>query len=129
MKYQLAAPSNYEGQINDEASMTVPDQTMSIRTILEKYARGENFNQKVPIFTDENDENLGIDIKRLDLSEIAELKRQNDEEIRKMQDELGQKRADKAAKERDEAIQSAAKRIVEENAKRGKEAPKTDEPI
>ena len=90
MKYQLSQKSDYQGQVFTLPSLTVPDQTMSIRTILEKYARGENFNQKVPIFSDED--NGGLDIRRLDLSEIAELKNQNNEEIKRMQEELGNKK-------------------------------------
>lgn len=129
MNYKLFPPSNYTGEINDEASLTVPDQTMSIRTILEKYSRGENFSQKIPIFSEDDGENMGMDIRRLDISEIAELKKQNDEEIKRMQEELGNKRADKAAKQRDEEIQLAAKRLMEQNAKGSEKTSGSNEPI
>lgn len=125
MTHQLIKRHNYTGQEFTLPSMTVPDQTMSIRTILEKYARGENFNQRIPVFSEDDGENMGIDIRRLDLSEIADLKRQNDAEIQRMQTEIGSKRKTKELKERDEAIQFAAKRLMEEDAKRSKEAPPT----
>lgn len=129
MSYKLFPKSDYKGTINNMPSLTVPDQTMSIRTILEKYARGESFNQKVPIYSEDDGENMGIDIRRLDISEIAELKKQNDAEIKRMQDELGQKRADKAAKQRDEEIQLAAKLLMEKNDKGSEKTIGSNEPI
>lgn len=127
MIYKLLPRHEYLGQVNQKPSATVPDQTMSIRTILEKYARGENFNQKVPIYSD--DDNMGLDIKKLDISEIHDLKMQNAQEIQRLQDELGSKRKQKADKERDQSIQLAAKRLMEENAKRSQETPPTTNPI
>lgn len=123
MKYQLQSKSTYEGKVFTQPSLTVPDQTMSIRTILEKYARGENFNQKVPIFSDED--NSGLDIRRLDISEIHDLKQQNAEEIKKLQEELGNKQKQSAAKKRDEEIQLAAKRLMEQNNDGSKETSST----
>ena len=55
-------------------SLTIPDQTMSIKEILERYARGLPMDGKVPIY--EGDEGDGIDPRRLDLSERAELQAQ-----------------------------------------------------
>jgi len=129
MKHQLYPPVVYTGSINDMPSLTVPDQTMSIRTILEKYARGENFNQKIPIFSEDDGENMGIDIRRLDLSEIAELQKHNQNEIQRMQEELGTKRKAKADKEREQEIQLAAKRLMEQHNDGSKKTTDTTNPI
>jgi hypothetical protein len=120
MKYQLSKRNDYSGQTFTMPSLTIPDQTMSIRTILEKYARGENFNQRHPIFTEED--NTGLDIRKLDLSEIHELKQTNEKQIREYQELLATKQAEKAKKDEDERIRLAAERIVAENVK-GSEKP------
>lgn len=53
-------------------SQTVPDQAMSMRTILQKYARGEDIGGAV--YTPEYYDADGIDARRLDLAEIEEIK-------------------------------------------------------
>jgi len=62
-------PKNYE--INDEPSMTVPDQTMSIRTILERYSRGLPVGGRLDEYYDEEDDLP--DPRTLDLAERQEL--------------------------------------------------------
>ncbi len=52
-------------------SMTVPDQTMSIRTILERYSRGLPVGGRLDEYYDEEDDLP--DIKNLDLAERQEL--------------------------------------------------------
>jgi len=52
-------------------SMTVPDQTMSIRTILERYSRGLPVGGRNDIYYDEDD--TMPDYRTLDLTEIADL--------------------------------------------------------
>jgi hypothetical protein len=61
---------NYEKLSN--LSMTIPDQTMSIRTILERHSRGLPIDgMKIPIW--EGEENDLPDWRRLDLAERQEL--------------------------------------------------------
>jgi hypothetical protein len=62
----------YDGEFNNEPSMTVPDQTMSIQTILERYARGLPIGGRTDEWYDEDD--TMPDYRTLDLTEIAELK-------------------------------------------------------
>jgi len=52
-------------------SLTVPDQTMSIRTILERYSRGLPIGGRTDEYYDEED--TMPDYRTLDLSEIADL--------------------------------------------------------
>jgi len=63
-------PKNYE--INTKPSLTIPDQTMSIRTILDRHSRGLPIDAvKVPIW--DGEENDLPDWRRLDLAERQEL--------------------------------------------------------
>lgn len=53
-------------------SLTVPDQTMNIRTILERYARGLPIGGRTDVYYDEED--TMPDFRTMDLSEIQELR-------------------------------------------------------
>jgi len=54
-----------------QPSMTVPDQTMSIRTILDRYSRGLPVGGRLDEYYDEED--TMPDYRTLDLTEIADL--------------------------------------------------------
>lgn len=70
------------GEVNTQPSQTIPDQTMSIPEILQRYARGLPITKgKVPIYTGEDDPFNGIDPKKLDISELHNLKIQNEKFI------------------------------------------------
>lgn len=63
-------PKKYEK--NNQPSLTVPDQTMSIRTILERHSRGLPIDGvKVPIWNGEEDDMP--DFRTLDLAEREQL--------------------------------------------------------
>lgn len=53
-------------------SMTIPDQTMSLKTILERYARGLPIGGRTDEYYDEDD--TMPDYRTLDLAEIQELR-------------------------------------------------------
>lgn len=71
----------YEGEINNEPSMTVPDQTMSIRTILERHSRGLPIGGSMDVYYDEDD--TMPDYRTLDLTEIVDLKQEVKETFEK----------------------------------------------
>lgn len=67
---------NYEyqdqlGEVNTLPSMTIPDQTMSIRTIVDRYAKGLPVTAFTPIY--EGEDFYMPDPKTLDLVDKAEL--------------------------------------------------------
>ena len=68
---------NYD-EFNDEASMTVPDQTMDLREILVRFATGQTLggtDNGLQYMEDDEIENAsGIHINKLDLTERDELK-------------------------------------------------------
>lgn len=69
-------------------SMTIPDQSMSIKEILERYARGLPMDGKVPIY--EGEDGDGIDPRRLDLAEREHLKKVYTEELEEIKKQLGE---------------------------------------
>lgn len=71
----------YLGEVNNEPSMTIPDQTMSIRTILERHSRGLPVGGSLDVYYDEDD--TMPDYRTLDLSEIADLKQEVKDTIEK----------------------------------------------
>lgn len=75
----------YHGETFTLPSLTIPDQTMDIREILNRYAQGLPIEQKEPIF---NDEEELPDWKKLDLSERYALINANKAEISQIQAEL-----------------------------------------
>lgn len=70
-------PRNYEA--NTQPSLTVPDQTMTIREILVRYARGLPISGNVPIY--EGEDNDLPDPRTMDLAERADFAEQVQEEI------------------------------------------------
>jgi hypothetical protein len=60
-----------KGEVNTLPSMTIPDQTMSIRTIVDRYARGLPVTAFTPIY--EGEDFYMPDPKTLDLVDRAEL--------------------------------------------------------
>lgn len=69
----------YVGEENDEPSMTVPDETMSMREILVRYAKGLPIDGGRNVYYDENDDLP--DIKTLDLAERQQLAEHYKQEI------------------------------------------------
>ena len=69
---------NYEqprGKVFTQPSMTVPDQTMTLRQIMDRYASGLPVGGIKEALWDEDPENsLGINPKSLDLVDLQELK-------------------------------------------------------
>jgi len=70
---------NYQNDFGP--SMTIPDQTMSIRTILDRYSRGLPVGGRNDEYYDEDD--TMPDYRTLDLTEIAELQNEVKETFEK----------------------------------------------
>lgn len=70
------------GEVNNEPSMTVPDQAMSIQEMLERFARGLPVGGARAAFYDE--ENDLPDLRTLDLEERAQLAMSYQDELREL---------------------------------------------
>jgi hypothetical protein len=68
----------YKGQVNKQKSLTVPDQALSIKQILERYARGLPIEQFKPIYEQNIDEDSEFipDPSTMDLADRQEFKEQ-----------------------------------------------------
>lgn len=75
--------TEYQGEKNTQASQTIPDQAMSIKTILERYARGLPIEQFKPHYDDEGvtEDDYLPDPRTLDLAERQELAEQFRQEM------------------------------------------------
>lgn len=81
-------PKTYENPVG--VSLTIPDQTMSLQEILNRYSHGIPMNaisNKTPIYTD-NENALGIPIEQLDFAERQQMLEQNTENIAQLQNQL-----------------------------------------
>jgi len=93
----------YKGQVNNEESKTIPDQTMTLRELLVRYAKGLPLEgQKTPIW--EGEEGFDIDPKKLDLAEIEELREKAEQELKDINEKIKTEVAEKRAKKNKSSI-------------------------
>lgn len=80
---------DYPGQKFTQPSMTVPDQTMSIKTIMDRYAKGlpiaDGFT---PIWEDDDIPSNGINPNTLDLVDLQEIRINNKEKIEYLEETI-----------------------------------------
>lgn len=106
-----ARPKNYKK--NTKPSQTVPDQSLTIKELIDKHSRGINLGaQLTPMYQDDYP-SQGLDIRKLDLVEVQELKlkvKQDIEDLQKAaQAEIKLKKAQHAAAE----LEKQAKELEE----------------
>jgi len=94
---QFTARPEQQGEVNTQPSKTVPDQSMTVRELLERNKRGLPLSgHKHPIYNGDTEDYP--DLRKLDLSEIAALRDSVQEEIENHRKDL---------KEQNEKIQKA----------------------
>lgn len=71
--YSRDYATNTDAEKNDQPSMTVPDQTISLSELLERFTKGETVPTFPGQYQDDDDENVYDDLNTLDLSELEEL--------------------------------------------------------
>ena len=100
-------------EVNGKPSLTVPDQTMSVRELLRRYASGLPFGgQREPIY--EGEDGDGIDPRRLDLAERQELEISARQELAEIEERLKSKKVEKSkAKLTEDQIQDIESQDVE----------------
>lgn len=77
----------YEGQINNEVSMTIPDQSMTLRELMIRYAKGLPLEGiRTPIW--EGEEGYEVDPKTLDLAELEQLANKAREELKDIEERV-----------------------------------------
>lgn len=68
-------------EINTQPSMTIPDMTMPLKELLDRFARGLPLEGKIQGEAQYHGDDMPPDLKRMDLTEIDELKQQVAEQI------------------------------------------------
>lgn len=115
-----------KGSVNDKPSKTVPNQAMSIDEIIKRTQKGLPVTGvKIPLYN-ETDDGILPDLRRLDISELHELKKrmaQAEKEIRKQLAEDEEKR------QLEETEAYYAKKFGIKNQQDGKETITTVEPV
>lgn len=87
-------PKNYE--VNEFPSETIPDQTMSMREILQRYARGLPLEgERVPMYSEDPENDLP-DMRHLDLAEQQEIREQYAEELKDLEKRLKKQKDSKS---------------------------------
>lgn len=105
-------PKNYE--VNKLPSKTQTNQSLTIREILDRYAKGMPLDVERKIYFDENETSFDFDsYKRLDISEQQELISLSKQAVKETQDKLFQENK----KKRDEAYQAHVKTEVDKRLK------------
>ena len=101
---------------NNGVSQTVPDQTMSIKEIMQRHSRGLAIDQKIPLYHD--DEQLatesGRDISTMDISEVHN-------EMQEINQRLEEKEKQKKENQKKKQQEESAKREQEQRDKWRKE--------
>lgn len=118
------------GEVNDEASMTVPDQAMSVQEIMLRFTSGRpvNLNSEL-MYTDDQ---LLPDLARMDFVERQELIEANAERIKNLQAQVDEKRAvrleaARAKREKFERILEAdEQRVTKQNNPDGQQGTKNE---
>lgn len=78
-----------KGEVNNLPSETIPDQTMTVREIFHRYAKGLPIvGQKVPIYEGEDDPMEGVDLRSLDLSERHDMLKETKSAVKELQEKL-----------------------------------------
>lgn len=87
-----------QGKIFTEPSMTAPDQTMSMKNIMERFAKGLPLpDQKVELYDEESD---GIRPQLLDLVDLQEMKMYNTEKIKDLEIRANNEKTEAETKKR-----------------------------
>lgn len=102
-------PKKYE--VNDLASETVPDQTMSMREILTRYSRGLPLGgERVPLYS-EDPENDMPDMQHLDLAEQQEIIEQHKDELRNLSHKINEDKRERSKKQKGKVEGGEAKPV------------------
>lgn len=115
--------TEYSGRVMDKLSLTVPDQTMTMRTMLEKYVRGISFDVGADPIFDEDGDAMGINIKTLDLTEIAEMAENNRRIIEENNENFTTHKKSKAKADFESKVKAAAQEISSQTNPKGTNNP------
>lgn len=93
-----------DGEKNNKPSVTIPDQSMTVKEIMSRFARGLSVTgNKVPVYNGEDDDMP--DLSRLDLVERQEVLEQVEQEVKDIKARINETQAKKKAKFKEQEIE------------------------
>lgn len=108
-------PKNYE--VNDLPSMTVPDQSMTVREMIDRHVRGIPFEAgKVPVYNGDDDFFDGQDFSKMELTDRMDLLEAQKQQVKDLSTNLT-KQQRKAAKKAAEAVKDVVFEDVDKKDK------------
>lgn len=96
------------GEVNNNPSMTVPDMSLSVQEILQRYAQGRPLSVSSNLHFTGDD--YTPDVRKMDLTELEDMRRQNAERINELQQKLVEAKKSKESKK----IRSEIKKELEQ---------------
>jgi hypothetical protein len=85
-------------ETNNEPSLTIPDQTLSIKQILERYASGQSLEGKTAYYDEEETEEYTPDPRYMDLADREQMEKDYKQEVEHIKTRA-QKRKEKTSDE------------------------------
>lgn len=107
------------GETNLKPSITIPDQSMTVKELIDRYTKGLPLGniQKVPLWMGEEDPFDGLDPRQLDLAERVQMLRDSQELIKQSQELLQRKEKDERIKKQQADIEAEIERRMAEKEK------------
>jgi hypothetical protein len=96
MKWQMIKNKKVKGEVNDQPSLTLPDQTLSIPELMKRYANGLPLGApNVPLYEEDPEQDLlgGRNWKQMDLSEKANFLKAAKDEILEINNRVNKKKS------------------------------------
>lgn len=113
---QTALLVEFACEFNQKPSETVPDQSLSIKEIISRFASGKPLPQSETYYTDE----VLPDIKKLDLVDIHELKQNITSNIEESKNKLTKAQTDNKRNEEERRFQSRHQELIKQSEKTDK---------
>lgn len=105
------------GEVNNGKSMTIPDQSLSVRDIMRRYASGLGYSN-VKVGEYQTDEEDLPDFKKMDLSEIHDFKKYVSDNLREKQRVVTEQMEER---KKSQTLEMYNRWKAEEEAKKSKE--------
>lgn len=107
-------PDTGEKLAGEQASMTIPDQSLTVAELVHRFTIGQSLNGRVPLFEDENDPNVyPPNWDQLDLSEKMDFIKEREQELRDIAAKLDLKKRTEEKLQREKEINEAVERKLQ----------------
>lgn len=102
----------YKGEFNHQPSLTIPDQTLPLRELIDRFTRGLPVTTFKPVY---DEDNSLPDPRKMDIAEYNEMRKNVTLELQRLTNEQKERELQDVENQREKLIQQ---RVEEEIAKR-----------